>query len=138
MGYFEARKERLKRNDKALRELAENVLKADSEVEAYFYYDSKLQDNVLFFKGDAINSVSFHEVPYHWSGCGVRSHGGIQKDGHDICMPFNVEDVLITFKPVTNIIFRHPHNRPTEYFKSKVQYLEWNSFYKRFEPNKDR
>lgn len=122
--YFTAHTARMERNDIALHELAADVIKQDPEVEVYFHYDDRYKGSVLFFKGEDINSVSFHEVPYHWSGCGLKDHSG----GDNVSMPFDVEDVLTTFHPVTGIL----KQQPNEYFKSKEQYLKWYSFYKQF------
>ena len=123
--YFEAYQARLERNDKALKDLANEVIKQDPEVEVYFHKDdNQLKSSVIFFKGEQINSVSFHEVPYHWSGCGVKSHNG----GYNVSMPFDANDVLTTFQPVTNIL----KSQPNEYFKSKEQYLKWLTFYKKW------
>jgi len=44
-------------------------------------------------------------------------------------MPFDVNDVLTTFKPITSILRRQPN----EYFKSKEDYLKWYSYLKRME-----
>jgi len=123
--YLTAYRERMERNHNALIELAKNVIKADPEVEVYFHYYNKYQDGVTFFKGEMINSVQFHEVPYHWSGCGLKSHNG----GDDVSMPFDVNDVLTTFKPITSILWRQPN----EYFKSKENYLKWCSYLKKLE-----
>lgn len=122
--YFTAHTERMQRNDKALHELAANVIKEDPTIEAYFHHDDSLKSNVLFFKGENINSVSFHEVPYHWSGCGIKDHSS----GDNVSMPFDVNDVLTTFHPITGIL----KYQPNVYFKSKEQYLKWYSFYKRW------
>lgn len=123
--YLTAYRERMERNHNALIELTKNVIKADPEIEAYLYRNDVLQRSVIFFKGETINSVSFHEVPYRWSGCGVTNHAG----GENVSMPFNVNDVLTTFKPVTSILWRQPN----EYFKSKEDYLKWCSYLKRME-----
>jgi len=123
--YFTDYRARLERNQEALLELAVNVIQADPEVEVYLSNDGAFHRSVIFFKGETINSVSFHEVPYRWSGCGVTNHSG----GENVSMPFNVDDVLTTFKPITSILWRQPN----EYFKSKEQYLKWCSYLKRME-----
>ena len=125
MNYQEARRARMQRNNDELLKLADEVIKADSSIEVYICRNNRLQNALVFFKGDQINSIGFHEVPYHWSGCGVNNHTG----GENISMPFDVNDVLTTFKPVTNI----KHRQPNEYFKSKEQYLKWCTYLKRYE-----
>jgi hypothetical protein len=121
MDYFEARQERYKRNEKAIFELIRDVIKTDPQVKAYISNSDKIASHVTFFKGEEINSVSFHEVPYRWSGCGYKEHGG---SNNNLEMPFDVNDVLTTFKPITSILDRQPN----EYFKSKKQYLKWHSW----------
>lgn len=123
--YMSGYARRMEKNDWELHQLAQKVLKADPEVEVYFHHDNKYQDSVTFFKGEMINSIQFSEVPYHWSGCGVSNHAG----GENVSMPFDVNDVLSTFKPVTSILWRQPN----EYFKSKEDYLKWCSYLKRME-----
>lgn len=123
--YMSGYTRRMEKNDWELHQLAKEVIQADPEVEVYFHHDDKYQDGVKFFKGEMINSVQFHEVPYHWSGCGLRSHSG----GDDVSMPFDVNDVLTTFKPVTSIL----KSQPDRYFKSKEDYLKWSSYLKKWE-----
>lgn len=127
--YLEAYGERLERNDKALKEIALEVIKTNSDVEVYFNHNKNFKDSVLFFKGEMINSIGFHEVPYRWSGCGYQEFDKYHSGGENSAMPFTVEDVLNTFHPVTEIKLR----QPDEYCKSKEQYLKWYSFYKRWE-----
>lgn len=123
--YIEAYGERLDRNEKALLELANKILEIHPEVEIYRHHDLQRKVSSLkFFKGELINSIGFHEVPYRWSGCGYGEHSNSHNGGENVCMPFDVEDVMTTFKPVTSIKFRQPN----EYFKSKEQYLKWHSF----------
>jgi len=122
--YWTAYRARLERNDKELKELAKKVIESNPNIEVYFHHEDKFQNNVLFFNGESINSVSFHEVPYYWSGCGFTDHYG----GENSSMPFDVDDVMNTFKSIRSIKYRQPN----EYFKSKEQYLKWYSFYKRF------
>jgi len=133
--YFEARLARYKRNSVAILELIKLVMEADSEIEVYLHRDcitgSDVVSSVTFFKGEQINSISFHEVPYGWSGCGHKEHGGYHKGGENHSLPFEVADVLTTFKPVTNILSR----QPSEFFKTKEEYLKWCSWLVRFEGN---
>lgn len=127
--YMECYRERLERNSIALKELALEVIKSNPEIEVYFNHNKeKFQNSVLFFKGEMINSIGFHEVPYRWSGCGYHEFGKYHSGGENSSMPFTVEDVLSTFHPVTEIKLRQPN----EYCKSKEQYLKWYSFYKRW------
>jgi hypothetical protein len=116
---------RMERNHNALMELAKNVVKADPEVEAYIGRNDVLIKSVVFIKGETINGVAFLEVPYRWSGCGISNHSG----GDNVSMPFDVNDVLTTFKPITTILNR----QPDEYFKSKEDYLKWCSYLNRME-----
>ena len=132
--YLTAYRARMERNDKELKELAVNVLKADSTIEVYFHKDeNKFQDSVVFFKEEQINFIGFHEVPYRWSGCGFHEHSGRSNPGgENSSMPFTVDDVLNTFHSVTEVKWRQPN----EYFKSKEQYLKWSSYLKRWENDK--
>lgn len=123
MDYLEARTARYKRNEEAILKLVKEVLLADSEIEVYTQRDKKTISSITFFKGEDINSISFHEVPYRWSGCGFKEHGG---SNHNLDMPFDVNNVLTTFKPVSSILLRQPN----EYFESKEQYLKWSSWLK--------
>lgn len=111
--------ERLERNSAALLKLATDVMAADPTVEVYCHRDDKHKKGLVFFKGEEINKIHFHEVPYHWSGCGYAEHFG----GENLAMPFTVEDVLQTFKPVTTVMDRHD-----TFFKSKAEYLKWCSY----------
>jgi len=119
---------RLERNDKELRELADNVIKAEPEVEVYFHRSNELQNSLCFFKGESINGIAFHEVPYRWSGCGYSEFGKSHNGDDNVSMPFDVNDVLTTFKPITSIL----KSQPDKHFKSKEQYLKWYSFYERY------
>ena len=119
---------RLERNDKALKNLADEVIKAEPEIEVYFHYNNKFQNNVIFFKGEYINTITFHEVPYRWSGCGYSEFGKSHNGDDNVSMPFDVNDVLTTFKPITSIL----KSQPDKHFKSKEQYLKWYSFYERY------
>ena len=123
MDYWEARTARYKRNQEDILQLAKDVMIAYPEIEVYVHNSDRIISSITFFKGESINSVSFHEVPYHWSGCGFKEHGG----GDNCCMPFDVNDILTTFKPVSDILLRQPN----EYFKSKEQYLKWCSWLKK-------
>ena len=124
---------RMEKNDWELHQLAQEVIKADPEVEVYFHHDeNRYQNGVKFFKGEMINGIQFSEVPYRWSGCGVSNHGGIESDygGLSTCsMSFDVNDVLTTFHPITDVL----HRQPNEYFKSKEQFLKWSSYLKKWE-----
>lgn len=128
MNYFEAHRARMQRNNDALLKLADEVIEADSSIEVYICRNDNLQSSVSFFKGELINGIGFHEVPYHWSGCGISDHSG----GENISMPFTVDDVLKSFSPVTNIVNRRPTQHTVEYFKSKEQYLKWCSYLKQY------
>ena len=116
---------RMERNDWELKKIAKEIIKINPEIEVYFYEDDNMyQKNVVFFKGENINTIQFHEAPYHWSGCSISNHNGFE----NCSMPFTVDDVLTTFHPITVVI----KSQPNEHFKSKEQYLKWHSFYKRW------
>lgn len=124
MGYWEAYRARLDRNQADLLKLAADVMAADNEVEVYRHHDEKRAvSSITFFKGEEINSVSFHEVPYRWSGCGYGEHNGCHSGGDNVSMPFDVNDVLTTFKPVKGM-----RKSQVEVFKTKDQYLKWCSW----------
>ena len=127
--YWTARKARFERNQNDLLELAKKVKEKYPSIEIYVHheYPQAYLKSITFFKDEMINSIGFHEVPYHWSGCGYKEHSG----GENVSMPFDEDDVFRTFKPITSILFRQPN----EHFKSKEQYLKWYSFLKKFEPN---
>lgn len=131
----DAYRARLIRNDAELRKLAADVKATEPTIEVYAYQDrgSGLLNGVTFIKGDEINSVGFHEVPYRWSGCGYSEHPG----GERISMPFTVEDVLSTFHPINTIRFRYLNNNPNDHscenFKGKGDYLKWYSYLKPLE-----
>lgn len=119
MNYLEAHFARMQRNNDQLISLAKEVLAIDSTIEVYINRNEKNQNGIVFIKGETINSVQFHEVPYHWSGCGVKNHGG----GENISMPFDAQDVLSTFKPITTVMWSYK-----EPFKNRAQYLKWCSY----------
>lgn len=127
--YLEAYRERLERNQSNLFDLAKAILKINPAIEIYHHKDEKrLKSGIVFFDGEKINNINFHEVPYRWSGCGFtefgKSHSGIE--GSE--MPFSNEDVLTTFKPITS-----ERKSINENFKTKEQYLKWYSFLTKFE-----
>lgn len=123
MDFWEARTARYKRNEEVILKLVKEVLETDSEIEAYIHNSDRVISSVVFFKREDINSISFHEVPYRWSGCGFKEHGG---SNYNLEIPFELNDVLTTFKPVSSILLRQPN----EYFQSKEQYLKWCSWLK--------
>jgi hypothetical protein len=139
MGYLEAYGERLKRNQSELLQLIKDVLEKDSTIEAYVYNDflkgeCHLQ-GVVFIKGEKINSVHFHEVPYRWSGCGYGEFGKSHSGGDNVSMPFDADDVINNFRPINSIVHRRKaHNsEEAEYFKDKQQYLNWCSYLKQYD-----
>lgn len=117
--YLEAYYERMQRNHDALINLANEVLNLDPTIEVYICRGDRLQNGIKFIKGETINSVQFSEVPYHWSGCNIKNHGG----GENISMPFDSNDVLTTFKPITSVM-----NTYKDAFKNRAEYLK-NQFY---------
>lgn len=127
MGYLEAYRERIKRNESKLFELAKNVLAVNQNIEVYMYKGTQYKKGLVFFNEEKINSICFHEVPYRWSGCGFtefgQSHPGIE--GSE--MPFSVEDVLNNFQSIQSV-----RKNVNENFKSKEHFLKWYSFYTKF------
>ena len=115
----------MERNHNDLIKLIRDVQDRDKTIEAYVYNDDRYLPGVVFMKGETINSVHFHEVPYRWSGCGhsefTRSHPG----GDNAAMPFTADDVLLNFKPITFV-----KNRHDSVFKTKEEYLKWCSYLK--------
>lgn len=123
--YFEAHRERLENNQTALLKLAGEVLAKDPTIEIYHYKD-QLIPGLIFIKGEKINSVHFHEVPYRWSGCGHRE---FSNSNHTLEMPFSADDVLSTFKPIAG-----KRLSQVETFKNKAHYLKSCSYLTRFTP----
>ena len=129
--YWTAYSERLERNQNDLLQLARDIIKKDSSIEVYVHhgFPKRFITNIVFFKGDLKNEVAFHEVPYRWSGCGYEEFGKSHPGGENSSMPFDANDVLNTFKHVN----KYKKRQPNVYFKSKKEYLEWYSFYKKLE-----
>jgi hypothetical protein len=129
MGYLEAYRARLERNNDELLALANKVLQLDktNTIRVYVHESKPFKQNLVFIRGEEINSISFHEVPYHWSGCGHEDHAG----GDNVSMPFTVRDVMTTFKPITLV-----NKSINEKFKTVDQFLKWYSFYKEYKPAK--
>lgn len=130
-GYFEARTKRLERNQVALFELADEVLKADPKIEVYHHHADAFIQGLVFIKGEDINSVQFHEVPYRWSGCGHGEFNSSHSGGENVSMPFTKEDVLTTFSPITS-----KRKSSIELFKSKKHYLDWCSYLVKYKNTK--
>ena len=127
---MEAYRARLERHQKALVKLTQDVQTLDPTVEAYvsnLHDGSGLLLGVTFFKGEEINSIHWHEVPYRWSGCGHEEH---RNSYHAHEMPFFVEDVFAHFEPVKGKRLGEGQN-----FKSKEHYLNWLSYLKPFDAN---
>ncbi len=120
--YMTAYRDRLERNQASLIQLIKEVQEKDPAIEAYVYDEqgSRLIGSVTFFKGELINRIGFHEVPYRWSGCGYGEHSRSHSGGDNIAMPFSADDALTTFHPIE-------HNSRT---KDKATYLKWYSFLK--------
>jgi hypothetical protein len=117
MGYFEARKARWERNDKALRELAKAIIEKDNTIEVYHHEDQKNIEGLHIFKGDELCYIHFGEVPYRWTGPGNGS-----ADVENLEMPYTVEDVLNGFHKLRS------HTR----YNDKKSYLRWYSFLTKF------
>lgn len=121
---------RLERNEEALLKLAKDVMELDPTVEVYHSGNLERKiSSLTFFKGEDINSVGFHEVPYRWSGCGFREFYNYHSGGENVAMPFTAEDVLKTFKPVTTVM----KSQPNQYFKNKEHCLKWYSWLTKFQ-----
>lgn len=130
MDYLEAYSARLKRNNDELIQLAKDVILIDPSIEVYHYNGDRFIKSLVFIKDEMINTVSFHEVPYRWSGCNYyKEHGECHSGGENSSMPFDANDVIGSFKPITGVLNRQPN----EYFKSKQDYLKWCSYLKRIE-----
>ena len=130
MGYIEAYKARMIRNNDELLQLAKEVNEKDPTVEIYKYKSELNIAHLTFFKGEEINSIGFHEVPYHWSGCNVGDHSGLD----NISMPFTVDDVLSTFHSVKRVLYKQPN----EYYKTKKGYLKFNSYLEKIVYEKEK
>lgn len=119
---------RKQRNNDALLKLAKKVIEIDSSIEVYHHKSDKQISSLTFFKGEEVNGIGFHEVPYRWSGCGYTEHGKSHKGKDNLSIPFDLADVLTSFHPITDI----KHRQPNEYFESKEQYLKWCSYLKKY------
>lgn len=129
--YLEAYYARIIRNHEDLLKLVTDVLEKDPSVEAYYHKEidnRRLISSVVFFKGEEINGIGFHEVPYRWSGCGYSEFSNSHSGGNNCEMPFTAEDVLNNFRSITTIKLRY-----YTYFKSKSEYLKWCSYLKKHE-----
>ena len=119
MGYFEARFARRTRNNDALKNLADKVMKEDSSVQAYYCRNDEEIESITFIKGEEISTISFTEVPFQWSGPEERS----AENQENIAMPYTAKDVLGSFYSIKNVKHRHD-----SYFQSKEEYLKWCSY----------
>lgn len=126
--YLTSYQKRLIKNDFALKQLAIDVMEADPSVTVYLNNDKDRPNYfIVFFREEEMSSITFKEVPYRWDGCGVKDHPG---KGNNADMPFEVEHVLSSFKPITSVLNR----KPNEYFKSKDHYLSIYSSLKQYKP----
>jgi len=125
--YLKAYQGRMARNQEDILQLIKEVQEKDPYIEAYVhrdYYDNdRYIGGVVFIKGEEINSIHFHEVPYRWSGCGhgefSNSHYGLENSK----MPFTAKDVVTNFKPINGC-----RKSNVEVFKNKEHYLNWCSY----------
>jgi hypothetical protein len=122
--FFIAYAARLKRNEEALIRLIKDVTTKDPTVEAYIVSRdlNRTIEGVTFIKGDQINQIHFHKVPYRWSGCGYSEHRKYHYGGENYSMPFTAEDVLKTFTPINQ------ERMVTRNFKDKEEYLMWRNY----------
>lgn len=111
------------RNHNELLQLAKQVKELDPTVEAYIHKD-RLASGVYFIRGESVNVIHFHEVPYGWSGCGYPEFNNTHPGKENVSMPFTAEEVLHTFKLITSI----KKFQPSEYYKGKEDYLKWLSY----------
>lgn len=130
MNYLEAYRARLERNQSDLIQLIKDVQQKDPLMEAYVYdYPNRLLSGVVFIRGEYINSIQFHEVPYRWSGCKYHEFGNSHGGGENSKMPFSADDVLNTMKPINTI-----KKSSVEIFKNKEHYLNWYSYLNLYTP----
>jgi len=128
MGYFKARAERTIRNNDNLKHLADMVMEADSRIEVYHHKSVPYIESITFFKGEEINTIGFHDIPFRWSGCGfkeIKTHGDKRAKGGQLEMPFTVADVLNNFEAI----------QPNHRFKTKEEYLKWYNYLTKYEKN---
>ena len=135
--YLTAYYARMVRNQEELIKLINEVKEKDPSIEAYvhadYYRDGRCISSVKFIKDETINGIGFHEVPYHWSGCGFREHGGIMNPGgNNYCMPFTADDVISTFVPI-----KGGRLSQVETFRDKAHYLKWCSYLTLYIPKED-
>lgn len=127
--FFEAYGERLEQNQTDLINFAKEVRIKHPEIEIYRSSVDGFISGLVFFKSEDKNEIHFHEVPYRWSGCGhgefYDSHYGKEHNR----MPFNIDDLISTFRPITRIKYSQPNN----FFKSKADFLKKYSFYVKLE-----
>jgi len=136
--FFDAYRSRLERNQADIFALIKDVQALNPSIEAYVHHDTgRFQQGVVFIRNEEINSIHFHEVPYRWSGCGHGEFNNSHSGGENCSMPFTVEDVLKTFKPINTVRWRYKdkHGLESVYFKNKQHYLEWCSYLKKYEQN---
>lgn len=128
--YFTARKLRFERNQADLIQLIKDVQLIDNTVEAYVHsdYPKRFMERVTFIRGEEINTIRFHEVPYRWSGCGYSENHNSHWGGENSKMPFTAEDVIKTFQPIKGL-----RKSQVELFKDKEHYLKWCSYLKKYE-----
>lgn len=129
--YLEAYRERMEKNEADLLKLANEVLAINPKIEVYRHKNTdRLINGLVFFDGENINSICFHEVPYRWSGCGFPEFGN-SHFGNDITcyLPFTADDVIKTFHPVTDV--NNTHNTK---FEDKEQYLKCLSYLTKYKP----
>lgn len=130
-GYWEAYAARLQRNEEQLLQLAKEVVAIDPEVKVYVSHLSKrYHSSITFVKGETINRIGFHEVPYRWSGCGYEEIGTGHPGGENSSMPFSAETVIETFKKITSEVKRHSRRKGPEHFKSIEDYFGHYTFHK--------
>ena len=119
MGYFEARRNRAIRNDDALKNLADKLVRKDPTIQAYINRNETVHESIVFIRGEELCSITFTTVPFKWNGPSKKS----AKNQENIAMPYTPEDVLDSFHTVKNVKHRHD-----TYFKSMEEYLGWCTY----------
>jgi len=107
-----------------LKNLADNLIKEDSSIEAYYCENHSEIESITFIKGEEISTISFTEVPFQWNGPKERS----AENQGNLEMPYTAKDVLGSFHSIKNV--KHKHDT---YFQSIEEYLKWCNYLVRYE-----
>ncbi len=119
--YFKAYRGRLEKNQTDIINLINEVKKVNPLIKAYVVSSkNRIISSVTFIKGEEINRIGFHEVPYRWSGCGYKEH---HSSHYGLSMPFTANDVLKTFQSIKGM-----YKNQSAVYKNAKEYLTWNSY----------